>query len=176
MEGILIISGPRTGSTYLGNELSKNYDFKFISEPREIKHLKKAKCIKLIPFKTVDYTLDDIVDFSKRFSNIILLQRKDKIAQAESWQALHGMKYLKQGDHLKWQVGTIEPKYPLEFYVDKVKYLDEKIEWLSKKLNIPISFYEDIYYEGKVPYDLIFKPDLSKRLRQEQKKKKQRYL
>lgn len=176
MEGILIISGPRTGSTYLGKELSKNYDFKFISEPKEIKHLKKVKCIKLIPFKTVDYTLEDIIDFSKRFSNVILLQRKDKIAQAESWQALHGMKYLPQQDHLKWQVGTIEPKYPLEFYIDRIKYLDEKIEWLSEKLNIPISFYEDIFYEGKVPYDLNFKPDLSKRLRQEQKKKKQRYL
>jgi len=176
MDGILIISGPRTGSTYLGKELGKNYNLKFISEPKEIKHLKKVKCIKLIPFKSVKYSLDDIVEFSKRFSYIILLQRKDKIAQSESWQALRAMKYLKQQDHLKWQPGTIEHKYPLEGYIDRIKYIDEKIEWLSEKLNIPISFYEDIYYEGKVPYDLNFKPDLSKRLRQEQKKKKQRYL
>jgi hypothetical protein len=147
-KSILIIAVARTGSTSLAESFHKS--FKIFQEPLNHKittnkkeipwdekkwiELIKTKniVVKSAPFAKpidVEYTetpyLETSLDY---FDHIILLDRKDDNLQKESWERL--IEYDKDNP----------PKIE---WMDKSKFYLKEI---SKKYNLKIHYYEDIFY------------------------------
>ena len=151
---ILIISLPRTGSSELGKKLSiKNkLDYKFepfnpLNENYENSDLKNS-VVKTIIFHKPKYIsehnrLNWLIDLTKNFEKIILLSRKDLIACAESWSYLnHKMKTSNFTSILPY-LWEKTPNYEIEY--ENIKKWDNELNYISKSINIPITYYEDIY-------------------------------
>ena len=154
---ILIISLPRTGSTELGKKLSIDYNLKYVCEPfNGGNKLLKDKDLNNIVLKTILFHLPTYVDepnrinwlieLSKNFNEIILLSRRNLIACAESWAYLQyneKQKRFKADSPYLWEK---TPNYDEEFKF--IEMCNLELESISQKLNIPITYYEDIYNEN----------------------------
>ena len=152
---ILIIALPRTGSTELGTRLSVENKLKYEFEPfnplekllkYESKNYKNA-LIKTMVFHTPIFVdevdrLKWLLNISKDFKKIILLSRKDLIAVTESWSFL--LYETKNGFKSTYPyVWKKTPNYDEQF--EFIQNCQKELEYLSKELNIPITYYEDIY-------------------------------
>jgi hypothetical protein len=149
---VLIISLPRTGSTSLLNKISNDRNLKPFFEPFDgtNRHTYDEKrndvVVKTIictqyPKNVVNY-MDWIIDFSGLFDEVILLSRKDLTACAEShaYSVYNRNRGFTSNDEYLWEKTPIDDLC----YQNVTKWNESMIE-LSSKLNIPITYYEDIY-------------------------------
>lgn len=151
---ILIIALPRTGSSELGKRLSITNKFKYEFEPfNPIVGLPPLTNFKKIVLKTIIFQLpyyvkeenriNWLIELKKEFDEVILLSRKNLIDCAESWSYL--MYKRKQNGFKSNQTYLWEktPNYEMVFK-NIIKWNDE-LTFISNELNIPITYYEDIY-------------------------------
>ena len=158
--GILIISGPRTGSTNLMKSIASHYNKKEIFEPDIVKkwppYNSNKDVVKFIPLWLEHISKDakllsnhkpfykSIVKNSKEFNTIILLNRRNREEQLES---LYVIKKHLNGSHVRWgSEKEIDKQSNYWHYITNWMYhLDIVLNNLSKDLDIPIDYYEDVY-------------------------------
>jgi hypothetical protein len=154
---ILIIALPRTGSTSLLSKLAKQHNLKAIFEPFD-KNSENPYNSKLdnVVVKTMMYHLptnstnviDGYVELAKEFDTIILLSRRDLKECSESWAYLqqHNNPTIEGGfnskKHYFWNP---PPDDALGSSFDFIIKLHSELEEISSLLDIPITYYEDIY-------------------------------
>ena len=150
---ILIIALPRTGSSELGRRLSVENKLRYEFEPfnplTELKYYEsyKNKVVKTLVFHTPLFIKEEdrlnwLIEISKDFKQVILLSRKDLNVCTESWSYL----LYKTKNGFKSNQGYVWEKTPNydEEYNNILKWNDE-LKFISNELNIPITYYEDIY-------------------------------
>ena len=158
--GILIISGPRTGSTNLLKSIGSAYNKKERFEPDIVKkwppYDSSNDVVKFVPVWAEhignggdllsNYTsfYKGVIDSTKEFNTIILLSRRNREEQLESLYVLGKYQY------------TVNKKWGIEKEIDKqshywkyitnwMYHLDIVMNNLSQDLNIPIDYCEDVY-------------------------------
>ena len=154
---ILIISLPRTGSTELGKDISIKHKLKYECEPfnggsRLLNHSDLNNIVlKTILFHLPSYVNESnrinwLVELSNNFNEVILLSRRNLVQCAESWAYLQyneKQKSFKADTPYLWER---TPNFDEEFkFIQKCNF---ELEYISQKLNIPITYYEDIYNEN----------------------------
>lgn len=150
---ILIIALPRTGSTELGKRLAiKNrieYEFEPFNPKAKLRYddSYKNKVVKTMIFHTPFFIndnerLDWLIKISKDFKQVILLSRKDLVACTESWSYLLDKtnKGFKSNQSYVWEK-TANYDEQFEF----IKNCQFELNYISDRLNIPITYYEDLY-------------------------------
>jgi hypothetical protein len=151
---ILIISLPRTGSTELGKDISIKHKLKYECEPfnggnRLLNHPDLNNIVlKTILFHLPSYVNESnrinwLIELSKNFNEVILLSRRNLIACAESWaylQYYEKQKSFKADTPYLWER---TPNFDEEF--EFIQKCNSELEYISQKLNISITYYEDIY-------------------------------
>lgn len=154
---ILIISLPRTGSTELGKDISIKHKLKYECEPfnggnRLLNHSDLNNIVlKTILFHLPSYVNESnrinwLIELSKNFNEVILLSRRNLIACAESWAYLQyneKQKSFKADAPYLWER---TPNFDEEF--EFIQKCNSELVYVSQKLNIPITYYEDIYNEN----------------------------
>jgi hypothetical protein len=149
---ILIISLPRTGSTSLLKSISKSKKLKEVFEPFDGTNrfpyddtmdnvVVKTIVLAQKPLNVLDYN-EWILEFSKKFDEVILLSRKNLIECAEShaYAVFNRNKGFTSYAPYMWEE---TPNFD-KCYSDIIKW-DTTLKILSTQLNIPITYYEDIY-------------------------------
>ena len=183
--GILIIAAPRVGGTNLMKSIGSAYNKETCFEPdlinKSLTFDSSNNVVKIIPFwfSHLDIDYEDIykkiLDESKKFKTIILLDRKNKQEQIESLYVLK--MYYGTNVRVKWKDEFID-KNSNEYNICK-RYINAFInvlQRLSNDLNLPIDYYEDVYknkslINKNIKLDLeYFKPKY--KLRQEIKPKR----
>lgn len=153
---ILIIGTPRSGTTSLIRAIGKSLNLTRIGEPFNYGHpfIETSESIFDIEDNTIVKTLYDhtpkleednpfnfLIKFSKEFDLVILLSRKDKTKILES--IAHQYKHNKNGD---WHQPYIyDDTLNTDEYVEHIDFVVSGIKKLSTELNIPITWYEDLY-------------------------------
>lgn len=151
---ILIIALPRTGSTELGKRLSINNKFKYEFEPfNPIVGLPPLTNFKNIILKTIIFQLPHYIDgenrinwlieLTKKFDETILLSRKNLTECAESWSYLNHKKKQKGFESNQPYFWERTPNY--ETALENIIKWNDELKFISNELNIPITYYEDIY-------------------------------
>ena len=151
---ILIIALPRTGSSELGRRLSINNKFKYEFEPfNPIAGLPPLTNFKNIVLKTIIFQLPHyikeenrinwLIELKKEFDEVILLSRKNLINCAESWSYLN---YKKQQNGFESNQPYLWEKTPnYEIALENIIKWNKELAFVSNELNIPITYYEDLY-------------------------------
>jgi len=184
--GILILAAPRVGGTNLMKSLGSYYNKKTCMEFDLIKKYpyfdSNKDVLKYVPLWESNYdkilnteTYKNILDKSREFNTIILLDRKNKKEQLESYYVLK--KYQEGNVSVKWRDESIN-RNDIDFikWESYINSFTELFKMLSKDLKLPIDFYEDIYKNKSltnknIKLDLeYFKPKY--KLRQEIKPKR----
>jgi hypothetical protein len=151
---IFIIALPRTGSSELGRRLSTHNKFKYEFEPfNPSVGLPPLTDFKKIVLKTIIFHLpyyikeenriNWLIELTQNFDEIILLSRKNLTDCAESWSYLihkEKEKSFKSNQPYLWEK---TPNYNEE-YLNIIKW-NEELTFISNELNIPITYYEDIF-------------------------------
>jgi hypothetical protein len=104
--------------------------------------------LKTIIFQTPYYIEEEnrinwLIELTKEFDEVILLSRKNLTDCAESWAFLMYMgkrKSFKSNQPYLWER---TPNYE-RVYKNILKW-NEELTFISKELNIPITYYEDVY-------------------------------
>lgn len=178
--GILIVSGPRCGSTNLMKSLASAYNKNFSFEPDIINHYPKFSyndVVKIVPFwethvkykNSFKYHL--LLDNIKQFKNIILLKRKNFTEQLESYYVMK--KYSTGKIDRKWGYEEINKDDSYYFFEEYLSKTNEVIDKISTDLNLKVNYYEDLIEKKEIKdykLDVSFF-DSSKRLRQISEKK-----
>jgi len=150
---ILIIALPRTGSSALGEKLAVDnkliYEFEPFNPKSGLPYIDayKNRVIKTMVFHTPFFIKEDnrlnwLITISEDFEKVILLSRKDLVLCTESWSFLlhNSKKGFKSNLPYLWEK-TPNFDEQLEF----IKKCDTELRYISQKINIPITFYEDLY-------------------------------
>tara|TARA_B100002019_G_C21088589_1_gene507420 strand:- start:20 stop:610 length:591 start_codon:yes stop_codon:yes gene_type:complete len=148
----VIVAMYRTGSTNLVRGLRDILRIRHLPEPwnfdlySESKYTDVKNVIGHGLVKTLIWQLppgeSDMIrfysDFVKHYDNVILLGRKNRKEIAESWHkaSLTGNWY--------WSY-YLEENHSLEIDTPQHYFYCDKLEELSEKLQIPITWYEDLY-------------------------------
>lgn len=146
---ILIISLPRTGSTSLTHKLSKIHNLEIINEPYRTTNIEnefKPKKENIIVKSLVHHHRDNF-ELVKYFNkeNIILLSRKDLVSCAESYVYLiKNFEKNRFGFKSEYFYENIR-KDDFDYYYQIINEYHNQLKNLSEKLEIPITFYEDIF-------------------------------
>lgn len=158
---ILIVAISRSGSTTLTEMLSEILDYKSFHEPfnyispklieinksfpRIISDNSIVKTIVTQSPKTVNNSIDFLLGYSRGFDKVILLSRKNKQHVYES--LLHNyINNLNGNWHDEYFYENMKESTAVRSIVDK-QYM--YINKLSKLLNIPITWYENLYSNDK---------------------------
>lgn len=154
---VLIIALPRTGSTSLLKKLSKQYKLKSLFEPFiGASKYDYSDTLKNIVVKTMMYHLppksDNVIDgyiqLSSKFDEVTLLSRRNLNECAESWAYLqeHNRPNIMSGfNSIKHYIWDPPSDDKIQKALDFVVNLHSELEKISEVLNIPITYYEDIY-------------------------------
>jgi len=151
---ILIIATPRSGSTSLIRGLGKILSLERIPEPFN-RHSQRCKTY---PYPIRENSvLKSIVDqvpkeyngaeyffkhFSKEFDNVIILGRRSFWDQYNS--------FISAVDSDIWHRRYIKVEHPFEKeHYESLTRLRQLLDECSEKLNIPITWYEDLYSGDK---------------------------
>ena len=186
---ILTISGPRVGGKYFTEYLANEYGLTHYHEPILDSSLDKLLSnddisVKLVTShlykhyhldggmgveESVDSIYDRINQF--KFDKIFLLDRHHTMEYIE---ALINLGLNPKTNHTEWVYDSkFKNTHVVDYNIDYWKnYAKESSRWLqllSNKFNLPIIYYDDLYYNTQSVdlQGLEFKPDLSKRLRKE---------
>ena len=164
---ILILSSLRCGGWYLTKYLAKVHNLEIIHEPRKLLIPQTPSIIK-IPVLHRNRRVDRLVDYANHFNKVVLLDRKDKEAQAKSLLVLREV--TNQMDlSWDWDESYSEVGKGYNFYVNHLNNYSNRLKELSSILDVPISYYEELY-NPNLKNDLNFKPDLKKRYKKVVKK------
>ena len=149
MSGILIISGPRTGSSNLLKSISIAYNKKSVFEPDVFEKYppydSSKDVVKFIP--SWEHHLSkgyDLLPIAKEFNTVVLLNRRNREEQLESLYVMGKYSLLNK---VKWGIEKEidkESEY-WKYLTHWMSELDIVMNKLSKDLNIPIDYYEDVY-------------------------------
>jgi len=142
---ILIISIPRTGSTSLLERIATEKKLKPIFEPFDGTNRVLYKNEDNIVVKSMVFQHQNNFELAKDFDEIILLSRKNinDCIESHSYHVFFSIKNgYKSTEHYKY----VEPPEDVVFEckTNIIKW-NEQIFELSEKLNIPISYYEDLF-------------------------------
>lgn len=153
--GVLIISLPRTGSSELGKRISSERGLRYEFEPYNQSNPNppgfinfEKSVVKTIIFqipKEVEEKnrIEWLIDLSKKFNETVLLSRRDLIACAESWSFLN---YKTKTEGFKSNQEYFWEKTPnYDRSLSNLKKWDGELSEISEKLELPITYYEDIY-------------------------------
>ena len=160
---VLIISSIRCGGFSLVKQLSERYNLKLYHEPTNTDDIDFTKdvIVKLLTYTPYEYDVGRIINHSKNYDTIILLNRRDKEDHLISvWELYHNKRDMRE--QYTHDNGIMENK---EYYSEWIDKQTACINELSKALTIPITYYEDLYYGDVDLNGLQFTPDTSKRLR-----------
>lgn len=142
---VLIIALPRTGSTFLLHKIAEEKGLKPIFEPFDGTDRVIYNNEENVVVKTIICHHPDNLKLSERFDDIILLTRKNIIECVESHSYQTYFSKIKNYDSNKPYVYEEVPSEIYDMcYNDIVKWNKEMVE-LSEKLNVPITYYEDIF-------------------------------
>lgn len=165
---ILIISNSRCGSTNLMKSISSAYGIPHVFEPFLFNtefDINKPLVIKTLINQN---TLDFYRKFIPLFDKVIFLSRRNTIEMTESIISL--VNRVKKEDydyslnlHLKEYEYDLDPDMDI---VDTLMYRKvcarkNNIIKLSNEFNIPVDYYEDVFYGDKTLNDKNIKLDLS---------------
>jgi hypothetical protein len=164
---ILLICSVRCGGTYLAESLSENYNLKLMIEPTHLKTDIDNLLVKLIVWK---HGVQDILDYSKKFDYIVILDRLNIEEQTQSFMTVME-KTLQPYDVWKWDEKTKDLGKGYQYYYDFLIDVKDTLKKISYKIDRNIFYYEDVYFENQPIYDLQFNPEISKRLRKTSLKK-----
>ena len=187
--GILIIAAPRTGSTNLMKSIGSAYNKKERFEPDIVKKWPRYDSsndvVKFVPLweshisndneKIIYDKYDTMIKHAKEFNTIILLDRINRREQVDSFYVLQ--ENYTGRVNIKWrdeQIDTNSENY--KFFEKYLNAFPKLFNKLSKELNIPIDYYENVYKNKSltnknIKLDLeYFKPKY--KLRQEIKPKR----
>ena len=153
---VSILCTSRSGSTNLSLYLKEVLNLGLITSPfinneGEIGSLKKNNLYKLMIHRLPN-GYNDLYEFGKDVINlsdtVILYDRKDKLQQSESL----AFKKLKYGNdfskyHIREPYDNVDEKFVNECLFEYNKH-SKVIARLSNDFNIPIFWYEEIYYEN----------------------------
>lgn len=153
---ILIISLPRTGSTNLMRDLSRKHKIKSVFEPfdgsdREsynmnMKNIVLKTIVEQQPNKDLPY-LDFIKDLISQFDQTILLSRRNlnECAQSHAYFVYNRGNGFTSNSEYFWEPTPID-----DLCFRNITKWNGILEKLSNDLEIPITYYEDIY-DTKAP-------------------------
>lgn len=142
---VLIIALPRTGSTSLLYRIAKEKKLKPLYEPFDGTNRVNYNNEKNVVVKTIISHYHDNLELTKQFDEVILLTRKDimECTESHAYQTFFSKK--KKYNSNKSYVYEKVPSEIFELcYNDIVKW-NKDLNELSVKLNIPITYYEDIF-------------------------------
>jgi len=157
---ILIVSPPRCGSTSLLNNLCELTNSKRIAEPytnpKELLTRKQNEyplnlngnyIVKMVSNQVPESYREDFESFItlvyREYSKVILLSRRNLQEHFESYINLRS-RLNKKDVHDSWYIDDIKPFYD-RFDIEKFKLKTTVVDIISKKLKIPIIYYEDLY-------------------------------
>jgi hypothetical protein len=193
---ILTIANPRSGSTYFGQYWATKYDVPYFHEPKlltdELQPIldnNNEFSMKIIVGRLYyDYHVEYKLSFeesidkfynlikNQNFNHIIILDRRDKVEHTESVINLLEENTKAHNDNnldifKRWVYDEhFKRSITNEMWDKWYSFVTESTRWLtavSEIFNIPITYYEDLYY-NPTSIDLgglEFVPDLSKKLR-----------
>ena len=150
---VLIIALPRTGSTTLLTKVAEDRNLKLMFEPFDGSNRYEYKSTDdFVVVKTIIHQypsniipsdrLDWLIEFSKEFDDVILLSRRniEELYQSYSYFLYYKNKGFNSLSEYKWEM---TPNY--NEVVDIVNSMLVDIKFISKSLNIPITYYENVY-------------------------------
>ena len=157
---ILIVCPPRCGSTSLLNNLCELTNSKRVAEPyanpKELLTRKQNEyplnlngnyIVKMVSNQVPESYREDFESFItlvyKEYSKVILLSRRNLQEHFESYINLR-LRLNKKDVHDSWYIEDIKPFYN-RFDIENFKLKTTVIDIISKKLKIPIIYYEDLY-------------------------------
>ena len=139
---VLILSTVRSGSSRLLESISSYYNQEGIFEPTTPQYKKDfnpSEDIVKIVIQTL--SIEEHLELISKFKNVILLDRKDIKAQVESY--LNLWTYL-NGDYNKKYVAKGFSEGVVNQTLDKFKKWKSDLKVISKKINRPIIYLEDL--------------------------------
>lgn len=142
---VLIIALPRTGSTSLLYKVAKEKGLNPLFEPFDGTNRVIYNKEQDVVVKTIICHHNDNLGLSKEFDNVILLTRKNVMDCVES----HAFQtYYSKKKNYNSNNPYVYEEVPSEIFElchkDIIKW-NKDIDELSRKLNIPITYYEDIF-------------------------------
>ena len=167
---IFILSVARSGSYTLTNAFSKTFDLNPIREPYNISldNLNLPEQIQTdrmnlrnkmeLPNKWVVKCISDELNFYQteflhsKSDYTILLGRRDTKKKIES------LNYASKNLNVNWHQKYIFKKEVISENVKSVSYRQEELlNTYSKLLNIPITYYEDLYFNNEFRHEFVSK-------------------
>jgi hypothetical protein len=153
---VLIISLPRTGSSALLRKISEENKLKPIREPfndfyPEVRYydenytyndcVLKTNIFQKPPDVNESNRIDWLINLSQKFTSTILLSRKDLQSCIESWAFFN---YKAKERKLGYDIEYYWEKTPnYEIAEQDIVKWNEELKIISKKLDVPITYYED---------------------------------
>lgn len=142
---VLIIALPRTGSTSLLYKIAKENNLKPLFEPFDNSDRSKYAMEKGIVVKTIICHHPNNSKLAKEFDEVILLSRKNLLECAES----HAYQvYFSKTKSYNSNFPYLYEKAPEDVFklcYSNILKWNYEINQLSVKLNIPVTYYEDLY-------------------------------
>jgi len=153
---ILIIAVVRSGSSRLLQAVSHAYGREGIFEPTSPKYIADfdpSKDIVKIAVQTL--TTSDTIELIGKFDKTILLDRKDKLAQAISYLNL---KIHMNGNYDSKYVSKDFTQDQIDEYLSRLEDTRKQLTEISKVTSIPIVYLEDLiqFKDIGVEYDKSF--------------------
>lgn len=143
---ILILSLPRCGSTSLLYDIAKKENLNPVFEPfdKSNRFLYSDELTNIV-VKTIIFQHKDNFELCKKFDKVILLSRKNLKEHIESyaycWYESSKKKY-NSNEHYTY---SKPPDWVIDVSEKNLIKWQKEIEDISKKINTPITYYEDIY-------------------------------
>ena len=186
---ILTIAGPRVGGKYFTKYLADEYGLIHHHEPVLDYRLDKILSKDNISVKLVTshlykhYHLDGSLEIDESVDSIYNRINQFKFDKIFLLDRYHTMEYIEalinlglnpKTNHIEWVYDSTfkdshVDDYSIEYWKNYAKESSRWLKLLSNKFELPIIYYDDLYYNTKSIdlQGLQFKPDLSKRLRKE---------
>jgi hypothetical protein len=142
---ILIISLPRTGSTSLLHKLANEKKLNPLFEPFDGSNRVKYYGQDNVVLKTIISHHPNNIKLSEEFDEVVLLSRKNLLECAEShaYQTYFSKIKNYNSNNPYYYEDVIDSVFKV-CYNDIIRW-DDELNILSKQMNVPISYYEDIF-------------------------------
>jgi len=153
---ILVININRSGSTNLCKGLSKYFNLEYypspfreyiLNQPKDLEFYKKNPNI--LHVRVLNHTYESLSELIDIYDNVILLSRNNLKEAIESWAYVS---YYRDRQDVSFK--THVTKYvweKTENYQEIESHLkrdNEIIKKLASEFNLPITYYEDLYYNN----------------------------
>jgi len=160
--GIVIVGQPRSGSSNLQRSICSYYSKKLIFEPNfmlEEDYDPNKDVVKVFPYHPAYYNQTQHFDYLKilnkikQFNTIILLSRRNKKEQVESFY--NTVENLDGSFNLKWEDNNIDSdSETYKFYERYFVEADKIHNRISSDLNLEINYFEDVFKNKKLNIDI----------------------